>query len=81
MPKPLASICRRSTQIDRALRYSTASELASDVAAYLDRMPVSAHQESIGERLWRFASRNRVLLALVAAYLAMRIVVILWLGR
>ena len=81
VPKPLASICRCATEQDRELRYASPLELAADIAAYLDRMPVSAHRESIGERLLRFGSRNRVLLTLVAAYLAMRIVIILWLGR
>jgi len=81
VPKPLVSICRRATQQDRALRYAGPLELAADIAAYLDRMPVSAHRESTGERLLRFGSRNRVLLTLVAAYLAMRIAIIIWLGR
>jgi eukaryotic-like serine/threonine-protein kinase len=79
--KPLASICRCATAQDRSQRYAGPLELAADIAAYLDHMPVSAHRESIGERLIRFASRNRALLALVAAYVAMRIAVILWLGR
>jgi serine/threonine protein kinase len=81
IPKPLASICRRATEPDRELRYSGALAMAADVAAYLDRLPVSAHRESLGERVARLAERNRTLLALVAAYLAMRIIVIFWMGR
>jgi eukaryotic-like serine/threonine-protein kinase len=81
VPKPLTSICQRATEQDRARRYASPLELAADIAAYLDRMPVTAHRESIGEKLLRFGSRNRVLLTLVAAYLAMRIVIIIWLGR
>jgi serine/threonine protein kinase len=81
VPKPLASICRRATEPDPARRYPGPVELAADVAAYLDHLPVSAHRESAGERLLRLISRNRALVALVAAYLAMRIAVILWLGR
>jgi serine/threonine protein kinase len=79
--KPLQSICRRATEIDPGRRYPGPLELSADVAAWLDHMPVSAHRESVGERLMRFASRNRTLLALVTAYLIMRIVVIFWLGR
>jgi hypothetical protein len=81
VPKPLASICRRATEPDRARRYPGPLELSADIAAYLDHMPVSAHLESVVERLVRFGSRNRTLLALVAAYLVMRLVVIFWLGR
>ncbi len=79
--KPLISICRRATEPDPAKRYATPRELSADVAAYLDHLPVGAHRESIAERLARFASRNKALLALVAAYLMMRLVVIFWLGR
>jgi serine/threonine protein kinase len=81
VPRPLASICRRATEENRELRYAGPLELAADIAAYLDHLPVSAHRESVGERLIRFGSRNRTLLALVAAYLAMRIAVIIWFGR
>jgi serine/threonine protein kinase len=79
--KPLASIRRHATEIDPARRYPGPIELSADVAAWLDHMPVSAHRESIGEWLMRFSSRNKTLLALVAAYLIMRVIVIFWLGR
>jgi serine/threonine protein kinase len=81
VPKPLLSICRRATEQHPAARYPGPLELSRDIAAYLDHMPVDAHRESMGERLVRFGSRNRTLLALVAAYLAMRIFVIFWFGR
>jgi len=81
IPKPLASICRCATEPEPAARYEGALALAADIAAYLDHMPVRAHRESILDRLLRFVSKHRTLLALVAAYLAMRIIVILWLGR
>jgi serine/threonine protein kinase len=81
VPEPLTSICRRATAPEPRSRYGDALALAADIAAYLDHMPVSAHRESIGERLVRFASRHRTLLALVAAYLVMRILVILWMGH
>ena len=81
IPKPLASICLRATERDPAQRYPSPVELSADVAAFLDHMPVSAHRESIGEWLLRFASKNKALLALVAAYLAMRLIVIFWMKR
>jgi tRNA A-37 threonylcarbamoyl transferase component Bud32 len=75
--KPLRSLIRRATEEDPALRYEGPLALAADIAAYLDHMPVTAHRESVAEQLVRFGSRHRTLLALVAAYLAMRILVIL----
>lgn len=79
--KPLLSICRRAMETNPAHRYPCSARLSADVAAYLDRLPVSAHRESVGEWLLRLISRNQTLLALVAAYLAMRLIVIFWLGR
>ncbi len=81
VPKPLASICRRAMETDPTQRYPGPLELSADVGAYLDHMPVIAHRESVSEWLLRFASKNKTLLALVAAYLAMRLIVIFWLGR
>jgi serine/threonine protein kinase len=78
---PLQSICRRATEPDPRRRYASPLDLSADIAAYLDHMPVSAHRESAGERVVRFGSRNRTLLALVAAYLIMRLIVIFWLRR
>jgi serine/threonine protein kinase len=80
-PKPLVSICRRAMETNPERRYPGPLELSVDVAAWLDHMPVSAHRESLGERLVRFGSRHKTLLALVAAYLIMRVIVIFWLGR
>lgn len=81
VPKPLVSICRRATNADPAARYANPLELSADIAAFLDRRPVSAHRESIVEKLVRFASRHWTLIALVAAYLTMRLILIFWLGR
>jgi eukaryotic-like serine/threonine-protein kinase len=80
-PRPLIAICGRATEADRNLRYEGAPAMSADVAAYLDRLPVSAYRESLWERLGRFGARNRTLLALVAAYLVMRFIVIFWLRR
>jgi hypothetical protein len=52
-------------------------ELADDVGRWLDGEPVRAHRENPLERLARFASKNRVVLALLGAYLALRVLLIL----
>jgi eukaryotic-like serine/threonine-protein kinase len=77
-PRPLAAIAAKAMSADPAMRYADARELREDVLRYLDREPVSAYRESIFERAGRWAGRNRVLLALVAAYLLMRAIVFLW---
>jgi serine/threonine-protein kinase len=76
-PKPLVSICRKAMAADPADRYSTALELADDVRSFLDALPVRAHRESLLERTARFASRHRVVLSLLGAYLLVRMLIAL----
>jgi serine/threonine protein kinase len=80
-PKPLASIVRKTTSPDAEMRYAGALELADDVARFLDGVPVLAHKESIWERAQRFASRNKVWIALMLTYVVVRAVLFFWLGR
>ena len=80
-PKPLVSIVRKATSQDAELRYSGALELAADVARFLDGVPVLAHKETIWERAQRFASRNKVWIALMLTYVVVRSALFFWLGR
>jgi serine/threonine protein kinase len=57
-------------------RYQIVQTLAADVARHLAGEPVSAYRESITERLARLASKHAVALALVGAYMVMRVVLI-----
>lgn len=79
-PRPLASIVRKAIS-DRETRYANAGELADDIRRYLDGAPVSAHRATLLEKAGRWMSRNHVLLTLIAAYIAMRIIVFLWVRR
>jgi hypothetical protein len=54
--------------------------LALDVSRYLDGAPVEAYRESGAERALRFARRHRIAIALVAAYLVMRFLLIVFGG-
>jgi serine/threonine protein kinase len=76
VPAPLASICAKATANERADRYSSAQRLAEDVARFLDGQAVEAHRESLPERVVRFASRHRVVLSLLVAYLVLRLLLI-----
>jgi serine/threonine protein kinase len=74
IPAPVESIVRRAMAKEPAKRYASAGALSDDLDRFLDAEPVSAHRESVVERLVRFASRHRVLLSLFLAYLVLRLV-------
>lgn len=76
-PRRLAAICNRATAADARDRYETARELAEDVTRYIDGLPVDAYRENALERVGRWLERNRALVAVVAAYLLMRAIVLL----
>jgi serine/threonine protein kinase len=71
-PRPLASIVRKAMAPAREERYSSATELAGDVAAFLGGGRVQAHPESVWERAARFGARNREWLLLIVVYLVVR---------
>lgn len=81
MPAALAAICRKAMAGARSERYATARELAADVARYSQGEPVAAHRESIFDRAWRVANRNRAWILLVLAYLVMRALLLFVAGR
>ena len=81
LPKPLVSIVRKATSPDAEMRYAGALEMADDVARFLDGVPVPAHKETLWERGQRFASRNKVWIALILTYVVVRAVLFFWLGR
>jgi hypothetical protein len=62
---------------DPAARYPSARAMADDVGALLDGAMVTAHRETLAERAGRFASRHRVVLTLLGAYLLVRVVLAL----
>ena len=76
-PRPVAAIHERATQREREMRYPTAEAFGAELARYLDGLPVEAHQESVFERVARFGRTYRVAILLVAAYLFMRILLLL----
>lgn len=76
-PPPLRSVVARAKAVDPGQRYADAGVLAADIAAWLDGAPVSAHRETIGEKVGRWYVRYQVLVLLIVAYLVMRTVVAL----
>ena len=51
--------------------------MAADVSRYLNGLAVGAHRESIFEKVTRLYRRHRFFVLLIAAYLVMRILLIL----
>lgn len=80
-PKQLKAIAGKAMAVDRSDRYGSASELAEDVARFVDGQPVTAYRESLLERGARVVSRNRVWILLVLAYLVMRTILFLFYRR
>jgi len=74
--KPAEAICLKAMSPEANARYATAAELSRDVGRLLDAEPVAAYRESVFEKAGRWAGKNRFLILLVLAYLAMRIIFI-----
>jgi serine/threonine protein kinase/Tfp pilus assembly protein PilF len=76
IPRPLEAICLKAMEHNKRDRYPSATQIATDVEAYLAGAPVSAYPETTAKRAWRWAKRNRRVLArsataLVVASLAL----------
>jgi serine/threonine-protein kinase len=80
-PKAVAAIAHMAMGKQPSERYASASDMAHDVGRYLDGLPVSAYPESIFEKAARWASRYRVAIGLVLAYLVVRALLLSWLKR
>ena len=80
IPRALGAIAARAQADSLHHRYATVSELAADVVRFRDGQKVDAYRESPAERLARVYRRHRLPILLVVAYMAMRVVLLLWRG-
>jgi serine/threonine-protein kinase len=81
VPKVLGAVCAKAMAAEIATRYTSVSEMASDIGKYLDGLPVSAYRESLVERGVRLAKRHQAAIVLVLVYLLMRLLFILFSRR
>jgi serine/threonine protein kinase len=81
IPRSIEAVAMKAMAKTRESRYSTGQQVADDVVRFLDGKPVSAYRENILERSARWTNQNRFLVLLILAYLLMRLVVFLWIGR
>ena len=79
IPRRLAAVLTKATA--PADRYASARDLADDLVRFLDGQPVVAYPENILDAVLRWLDRNRALIAIVAAYLVMRVIVLLFAHR
>jgi serine/threonine-protein kinase len=77
MPRRLRAICDRATAVDPAARYPDVASLSRDVERFATGQSVSAYEERWTERARRLASRHRIAITLIAAYLLMRVLIFL----
>ncbi|MFN2445199.1 MAG: serine/threonine-protein kinase [Vicinamibacterales bacterium] len=81
MPRPLAAIAAKATAAEPRDRYPSVDALAADLTRFRNGEPVEAYRETWVERVQRVVTRYRMPLALVVAYIVMRALLIVWLGR
>ncbi|MGH9613027.1 MAG: serine/threonine-protein kinase [Bryobacteraceae bacterium] len=80
-PSPVQAIIDHATETDPAGRFACVRDLAGEVARYVDGERVLCHGESIAQAAWRIAKRYQTVVALICAYLLMRVLLYFWLRR
>jgi hypothetical protein len=75
--KSLEAICAKATAANPADRYASVTQLAEDISRQLDGLPVSARKETFADKTVRFYHRHSVAILLIAAYLVMRVILLL----
>jgi len=79
--KPLLALIEKSTAPKPEARFENASQLAAEVARFLDGEPLLTYRESLIERTTRWLTNNRALVAVVIAYILMRLIVLFFIHR
>ncbi|MGA2354650.1 MAG: serine/threonine-protein kinase [Terriglobales bacterium] len=77
LDRSLEAICAKACTQEREGRYAAVQDLAADVSRYLNGLAVSAHSESVFDKMARFYRRYRFFIWLIAAYLLMRVLLII----
>jgi serine/threonine protein kinase len=78
IPRPLEAICLKALAVERSERYASVHDLAEDIANFLAGLRVQAYPESFVGAVWRLATKYRAVLALILAYLIMRILLLIF---
>lgn len=78
IPRPLTAIAHKATAVEPADRYQRVEGLSSDIARFRSGLAVAAYPEGLAEQVRRVAMRYRVPLALVFAYVLMRMLMLIF---
>jgi eukaryotic-like serine/threonine-protein kinase len=78
LPAPLAAACAKATCAEPQERYASVTDLAADVARFLDGLPLEAYPDTLVRRAGRLFQRHQALVWLLAAYLFTRILLVLF---
>ncbi|MBI3817731.1 MAG: SUMF1/EgtB/PvdO family nonheme iron enzyme [Planctomycetes bacterium] len=78
IPRELAAICEKAMARDIDARYANASDLAADLAAFLERRPVAAQTPTFAYILKLAVERNRGIFMTAAAGLLLLVVSTVW---
>jgi serine/threonine protein kinase len=81
VPRPLQAICLKALAARPEDRYPGAADLGADVADFVVRRRVRAYREGIVEAALRVGAKYRTAIALVVAYLVMRMLLLTFLGH
>ncbi|CAM2064884.1 Non-specific serine/threonine protein kinase [Sulfidibacter corallicola] len=76
IPKALDAVCMKALATLPEHRYANGNALAEEISDYLDGRPLQAYRPPLWSRAAAWCSRNKVLLALLGAYLLMRFLLI-----
>jgi serine/threonine protein kinase len=79
--RPLQAIAWKATERDPSRRYQQVVELATDLAHFRAGLPVKAYPETLVDRSRRLLVKYRVPLGLVVAYVAMRVLLLVFVSR
>jgi hypothetical protein len=74
--KALTAITAKATSADALDRYPAVEALSADVSRFMAGLAVDALHEGFSDRFLRVVRRHRLAIALVLAYLAMRLILL-----
>ncbi|MFL5245388.1 MAG: serine/threonine-protein kinase [Gemmataceae bacterium] len=78
IPRALEAVCLKALSEDRDTRYASVTALMDDLHRFQEKLPVTAYPEGLTRASLRLASKYRVPIGLILAYLAMRVMLMVW---
>lgn len=78
IPRALDAICLKALSENRDARYASVADLTDDLDRFLEKRPVAAYPEGPLRASLRLASKYRVPIGLVLAYILMRVMLMIW---